>query len=148
VKSSRRYEKSNCPTSSSAHFQAQYICRATTTSDLHTRDGISLLSLKNHVLLSYLQSLVLLSSRRALGHSLSSRSAPSQPFSSTERELRGGEPGDLVDSMIEGRVVLEKIKALENRMRYQIDKLVRTAEETTSTSNKNAIDGSFPRFIH
>jgi U3 small nucleolar ribonucleoprotein protein LCP5 len=34
--------------------------------------------------------------------------------------------------MIEGRVVLEKIKVLESRMRYQIEKLVRVAEEVPS----------------
>jgi U3 small nucleolar ribonucleoprotein protein LCP5 len=43
--------------------------------------------------------------------------------------------------MIEGRVVLEKIKVLENRMRYQIEKLVRVAEDSLST-NQNTIDGT------
>jgi U3 small nucleolar ribonucleoprotein protein LCP5 len=42
--------------------------------------------------------------------------------------------------MVEGRVVLEKIKVLEGRMRYQIEKLVRVAEEVPS-SNQNVIDG-------
>jgi hypothetical protein len=30
---------------------------------------------------------------------------------------------------IEGRVVLEKVKPMEGRMKYQIDKLVRLAQE-------------------
>ncbi|KAJ7491268.1 hypothetical protein FB451DRAFT_636521 [Mycena latifolia] len=97
--------------------------------NLSTKDGISLLSLKHHLLISYLQSLLLLSSHRAIGHTLTERSPPSQPFSHLDREARGADTGDLVDSMIETRVVLEKVKALESRMRYQIEKLVRTAQE-------------------
>ncbi|KAK0225439.1 hypothetical protein IW262DRAFT_686581 [Armillaria fumosa] len=76
-------------------------------------DGISLLSLKNHVLLSYMQSLLLLSCRRALSHSLATRSLPQQSFNDPDRDARGSGLGDLVDSMIESRVVLEKIRALE-----------------------------------
>ncbi|KAH7869615.1 uncharacterized protein C8R40DRAFT_1259175 [Lentinula edodes] len=94
-----------------------------------TKDGISLLSLKHHVLLSYMQSLLLVSTRRALGHSLSIRDPPSEPFSSLERSARGAGSGDLVDQMIEGRIVLEKVKVLEGRMRYQIEKLVKAAQQ-------------------
>ncbi|KAG6854606.1 hypothetical protein C0991_004208 [Blastosporella zonata] len=56
-----------------------------------------------------------------------------------ERHHRGIGAGDLVDSMVEGRVVLEKIRTLEARMRYQIEKLVRVAEESDKTSN--LVDG-------
>ncbi|KAF9521072.1 hypothetical protein BS47DRAFT_1335153 [Hydnum rufescens UP504] len=104
--------------------------KARDTSDLDVKDGISLLSLKNDVLLSYLQSLVLLSSHRILGHSLLERSAPLASFSSATREPRGADAGDLVDSAVESRAILEKTKALEARMRYQIQKLVRVAEDT------------------
>ncbi|KAJ7118752.1 hypothetical protein C8R44DRAFT_625303 [Mycena epipterygia] len=97
--------------------------------NLSTKDGISLLSLKHHLLISYLQSLLLLSSHRAIGHTLTERAPPPQPFSNLDREVRGADTGDLVDSMVETRVVLEKVKALESRMRYQIEKLVRTAQE-------------------
>ena len=102
------------------------------TSDLDFEDGISLLSLKHHMLLSYMQSLALLHSHRALGHSLTIRSPPSEPFNSCERGRRGADAGDLVDSMIEGRIVLEKIKLLESKMRYQIEKLVQLAAEEPS----------------
>lgn len=115
--------------------------RQKNTDELDTTDGISLLSLKHHIMLSYLQSLVLISSHRILGNTLDQRSPPAQPFSSIEREPRGSDAGDLVDSMVEGRVVLEKIKALEGRMRYQIEKLVRVAEEPSSS--QNVIDGTF-----
>jgi len=104
--------------------------------DMH--DGISLLSLKHHMMLSYLQSATLLISHRALGNSLVKRTPPNASFGSTERSSRGSAAGDLVDHMIEGRLVLEKIKVLENRMKYQIEKLVRVATEPQST--KNVID--------
>ncbi|KAI0253776.1 hypothetical protein BJV78DRAFT_1122391 [Lactifluus subvellereus] len=102
------------------------------TSDLDFKDGISLLSLKHHLLLSYMQSLVLLQSHRLLGHSLTTRLPPPEPFNSSERGQRGADAGDLVDSMIEGRIVLEKIKLLESKMRYQIEKLVQLAAEEPS----------------
>lgn len=95
------------------------------------KEGISLLSLKHHVLLSYIHSLVLADSRKVLGQPFNDRTPPSLPFSSTERGSRGLMAGDLVDSMIEGRFVLEKINVLEGRMRYQIEKLVRAAEDTS-----------------
>jgi U3 small nucleolar ribonucleoprotein protein LCP5 len=109
---------------------------------LDTKDGISLLSLKHNLLLSYLQSLTLVMTRRAMGYSLDSRSPPELPFSSADREPRGSGTGDLVDSMIETRIVLEKIKTLEGRMRYQIEKLVNLAHETPS-SNQKTIDGTY-----
>ncbi|KAL0946547.1 hypothetical protein HGRIS_012752 [Hohenbuehelia grisea] len=105
------------------------------THELDMKDGISLLGLKHHVVLSYLQSLLLVASRAALGHSLAERAPPKQAFSDHSREARGSGSGDLVDSMIENRLVLEKIKVLESRMRYQIDKLVRLAEENTDAKD-------------
>lgn len=89
-------------------------------------------------MLSYMQSLTLLSSHRVLGHALDDRTPPAESFSAANRQARGSGAGDLVDSMIEGRVVLEKIKVLEGRMRYQIEKLVRVAEEGSSA--QTAID--------
>jgi U3 small nucleolar ribonucleoprotein protein LCP5 len=99
---------------------------------LNMKSGISLLSLKHHLLLSYLRSLILVSSGRALGNDLNGRSTPTQPFSTKDRDARGSQMGDLVDSMIENRTVLEKIDVLEAKMRYQIDKLVRIAEEPST----------------
>ncbi|KAI0318421.1 hypothetical protein OF83DRAFT_1056889 [Amylostereum chailletii] len=109
----------------------------TTTTDFDFKDGISLLSLKHHVLLSYMQSLVLLNAQRALGHALSEHGPPLAPFSSAEREQRGSAPGDFVDAVVEGRLVLEKTKILEGRMRYQIEKLVRLAEEAPTQNTLN-----------
>ena len=110
------------------------------SNEFDMKDGISLLSVKSHLMLSYLQSLVLLSARRSLGHTLANRHPPSEPFSSTSRAARGSDPGDRVDSMIEGRVALEKIKVLESKMHYQIEKLVRVAEESPEAA-KNIVNG-------
>ena len=92
-------------------------------------------------MLTYMQSLALVSARRVVGHSLAGRTQPAEPYSSAERSSRGSEPGDLVDSMIEGRIALEKINILEGRMRYQIEKLVRLAEEPEKSTN--VADGMF-----
>lgn len=96
--------------------------------ELDEKDGISLLSTKNYIMMSYIHAVNLLSAQRVLGHSLDARSLPSQPFSDRNRDARGQEAGDLVDSLSEGRVILDKVKALEIRMRYQIEKLLRLAE--------------------
>jgi len=113
-------------------FDIHHTHRQETTTDFDFKDGVSLLSLKHQLLLSYMQSLVLLHCHRVLGHSLTTRSLPSGSFSSPERGKRGANAGDLVDSMIEGRIVLEKIKLLESKMRYQIEKLVHLAAEDPS----------------
>ncbi|TFY72359.1 hypothetical protein EVG20_g670 [Dentipellis fragilis] len=111
-----------------------------TPSDINAKDGISMLSLKHQMLLSYMQSLVLLNSHRVLGHTLDERTPPSAPFSAADRPARGSAPGDLVDTAVERRVVLEKIKVLEGRMRYQIDKLVRVADESPAAGDQGIDD--------
>jgi U3 small nucleolar ribonucleoprotein protein LCP5 len=60
------------------------------------------------------------------------RSPASRPFRTAERDARGG---DFVDSVIKGRVVLAK-KTLHTRIRYQIEKLVRVADD----ASKNVAD--------
>ena len=117
---------------------------------LNMKSGISLLSLKHHILISYLRSLVLVSSGRALGIDLNGRSAPTQPFSTKDRDARGSQMGDLVDSMIENRAVLEKIHVLEGKMRYQIDKLIRIAEEPSAnlTDGKTLSELNFDTYFY
>ena len=80
-------------------------------------------------MLSYVHSLVLMICHRVLGHSLLDRTPPSQSFASHERDPRGADAGDLVDHAIEMRAIVEKAKALETRMKYQIEKLVRLAQD-------------------
>ena len=80
--------------------------------DTDTKDGISLLSLKHHLMLSYCQALVLLSSHRILGHALSSSGDASssretlKSFGTSDRGNRGSEPSDLVNALIEKRISL------------------------------------------
>lgn len=102
---------------------------------LDTKEGISLMSLKHNLLLLYLKSLSLISARRAFGHHLSVRSPPLPAISTLDRGARGSGAGDLIDGMIEYRVILEKAKTLEARMRYQIDKLVQLAQEPDKREN-------------
>jgi len=53
---------------------------------LDMKDGIFLLSLKHHLLLSYLQLIVLLSTRRATGDSTTERTPANSPSSTVDRE--------------------------------------------------------------
>ncbi len=85
-------------------------------------------------MLAYIQSLALLISHRVSGRSLLASTRPQQPFGSADREMRGTDAGDLVDALVEYRLVMEKSKTLETRMKYQIDKLVRLAEEGSKSS--------------
>jgi len=102
-------------------------------SELDTKDGISLLSMKCHLMLSYVHSLTLLGAHRVLGHSLKQREPPAAKFSEAERAKRGANAGDLVDALVQDRLVLEKVKGMEGRMKYQIDKLLRMADEEAKT---------------
>ncbi|KAH8100209.1 hypothetical protein BXZ70DRAFT_1000391 [Cristinia sonorae] len=108
--------------------------------DLDTKDGISLLSVKNNVMVQYLQSLVLLSAHRAAGHGLSERTPPAEPWGTPNRSPRGAAAGDRVDAMIEGRVVMEKIRLMEGKMKYQIDKLTKLAQEEPEAAQDVAND--------
>lgn len=90
-------------------------------------------------MLSYLQAATLLIAHRGLGYSFTDRSPPETPFASSPRPARGDQAGDLVDHMVEGRLIMEKIKALEGRMKYQIEKLVRAATEKQTA--QNALNG-------
>ena len=66
------------------------------------------------MMLSYLQSLTLLTARRAIGHSLAERSTPQEPFSTKDRSARGIGAGDRVDAAVEARVVLSGLPCFES----------------------------------
>lgn len=107
--------------------------------DLDSKNGISLISLKHNILLSYIHSLTLLSSYRLLGHSLSARTRPDEAFTESKRNARGSDAGDLVDVLLEDRIILEKLKQLESKMHYQIQKLVQSglSEETDAINGES-----------
>ncbi|KAJ1972183.1 hypothetical protein H4R35_004816 [Dimargaris xerosporica] len=77
------------------------------TEAVDTRDGLSLLDVKHHTLLEYITNLVFVIHLR-----LSGRSVANHP---------------VVHKLIEDRVVLEKIGPIEQKLKYQIDKVVRAA---------------------
>ncbi|CAO2654323.1 Nn.00g110560.m01.CDS01 [Neocucurbitaria sp. VM-36] len=87
------------------------------------KEGISLLDVKNELLLSYLQNLVFLIILK-----LRSRSS-----SDGEKQEQGFHPqAEVVQKLIELRVYLEKgVRPLENRLKYNIDKIIRTADDAT-----------------
>lgn len=82
-------------------------------------NGISLLSLKNNLLLSYMHNMTLLLLQRLHGRSLVEGNLTEN--GNTVRKA-------LVERLIQERIMLEKIKPLEVRLRYQVDKLVKKAE--------------------
>src|SRR5271170_422460 len=85
-------------------------------------DGISLLDTKNEILLSYLHNLVFLIILR-LRHA---------------GETQSDSPklgADAVKKLVELRVYLEKgVRPLEGKLKYQIDKVLRAAEEVDRIS--------------
>ena len=87
-----------------------------------------------------------MSSHKILGHALTDRSPPSEAFVDAKRSARGTDAGDAVDSMIEGRIILEKVKALEGKMRYQIEKLIKVASEPVS--EEKALQGKFYSILY
>jgi U3 small nucleolar ribonucleoprotein protein LCP5 len=132
-----------CVTRYNTHFTDSPFPACRPAQDLSTSAGISLISLKTHTLLSYIHALVLLTAHRALpapSSSLTQHAPPATPFSDPDRPPRGTNAGDLVDACIEHRVVLEKVKVLEGRMRYQMDKLVKLAHEG-ERSHTDGLDG-------
>ena len=86
------------------------------------QDGISLLDVKNELLLSYLQNLVFLIVLRL-------------------RERHESEQGlrdEVVRKLVELRLYIEKgVRPLEKRLKYQIDKVVRAADDSLRASAQN-----------
>ncbi|KAG4304178.1 hypothetical protein PORY_002359 [Pneumocystis oryctolagi] len=83
------------------------------TSLLPVDKGISLLSLKSHLFLSYLHNLVLLILVKVRGESISE-----------------GKYASIVERLVELRVILEKgVQPIEAKLRYQIDKILGNLEK-------------------
>ncbi|ORY07512.1 Sas10/Utp3/C1D family-domain-containing protein [Clohesyomyces aquaticus] len=104
------------------------------------KEGISLLDVKNELLLSYLQNLVFLVLLKLR----------SQTASDSEEQGKNDVipvHDEVIKKLVEFRVYLEKgVRPLENRLKYQIDKIVRAADDVarntvqvsrTSTAEKS-----------
>lgn len=89
------------------------------TSVPSTPNGLSLLDLKNHLLLSYIKNLSLLT--------LSKLNDPTFSLQNTDSQ-------NIIWNLIQDRVHLEKgVAPLETKLGYQIRKLIRSAEDATTT---------------
>uniref|UniRef100_A0A182JYS6 Sas10 C-terminal domain-containing protein n=1 Tax=Anopheles christyi TaxID=43041 RepID=A0A182JYS6_9DIPT len=84
------------------------------TGELSTEYGLNFLEIKYHMLLNYLINLTYVVLRKCSGHRI--------------------EKDPSIDRLIEIRTVLEKIRPIDYKLRYQIDKLVKTAVTGSSGS--------------
>lgn len=85
------------------------------------KEGISLLDVKNELLLSYLQNLVFLILMK-----IRARSGDD----AAQHELALHPHDEVIQKLVELRVYLEKgVRPLENRLKYNIDKIIRTADD-------------------
>ncbi|XP_017154029.1 neuroguidin [Drosophila miranda] len=82
--------------------------------ELTTEYGLSFLEVKYHMLLDYLINLTYVVLRKCSGETIE------------------GDPS--IERLIEIRTVLEKIRPIDHKLRYQIDKLVKTATTGVSSS--------------
>lgn len=88
-------------------LEAQESVNKIANQEYHTSKGISLLELKCHTLISYLSDLTNVILKKC-------------QFQSIKDDLS-------IERLVEQRTVLERIRPLEFKMKYQIDKLVKTA---------------------
>jgi len=97
---------------------------------LPPKEGISLLDVKNELLLSYLQNLVFLILLKIRAHS----------DSAGPHHDPGLHPQDeVVQKLVELRVYLEKgVRPLENRLKYNIDKIIRSADDAARRTDPKA----------
>jgi len=96
--------------------------RLQSTAELSYPSGISLLSLKNHLLLSYLHHLVALFALKLSSTSLTST-----------------EGTQVVGALVKLRVVLEKVAPLEQKLKYQVEKLVRKADQAAEGADEQDV---------
>lgn len=111
------------------------------------KDGVSLLDVKNELLLSYLQNLVFLIL-------LKIRSASSNARRSANKTEDGDGDGDgdenkdgagvledtvVVEKLVELRLYLEKgVRPLEDKLRFQLDKILRAADNADRSAHAQA----------
>uniref|UniRef100_A0A182PIZ4 Neuroguidin n=1 Tax=Anopheles epiroticus TaxID=199890 RepID=A0A182PIZ4_9DIPT len=93
------------------------------TGELSTEYGLNFLEIKYHMLLNYLINLTYVVLRKCSGHRI--------------------EKDPSIDRLIEIRTVLEKIRPIDYKLRYQIDKLVKTAVTGSSSSTATSDPTAF-----
>ncbi|MCJ1237228.1 hypothetical protein MMC14_005213 [Varicellaria rhodocarpa] len=98
-------------------------------------EGISLLDTKNELLLSYLQNLIFLIILKL------------QHVKNVEVDAVEQVPqAEVVKKLVELRVYIEKgVRPLENKLKYQIDKVLRAAENTQRDQTRNIVSHKTPQ---
>lgn len=95
------------------------------------QDGISLLDVKNDLLLSYLQNLVflILLKLRSRSRTIINDEEDDEGTPDTQDEV--------IKKLVELRVYLEKgVRPLETRLKYQIDKIIRAADDSARKTSQ------------
>ncbi|KAJ3155526.1 Serine/threonine-protein kinase smg1 [Geranomyces variabilis] len=90
--------------------------------DIQTAKGVSLLEVKVHSMLSYLTNLAFYLLLKLHGKSVTGHAA--------------------IDRLVELRIVMEKTKPLEQKLKYQIDKLVKAASMADDQSAATGANGA------
>ncbi|KAJ5156868.1 hypothetical protein N7492_009671 [Penicillium capsulatum] len=127
----------SCLNGAAASLPAPCTNESSTTSIEPPQDGISLLDTKSEILLSYLHNLVFL----IIFQLRQKSSKPSDPDSSNFAQ------DDVVNKLIELRTFLDRgVRPLEGRLKYQVDKVLKAAEDAERTerpakSSKSAKPG-------
>lgn len=100
--------------------------------------GISLLDVRNLTLCSYLKKLIFFIILKVKGKSISTRTttASTAPTSTTTTSSDSDSLQDLIWYLVKDRFVLEKTNVLKEKLKYQIDKLLKSA----SANNAQNID--------
>ncbi|KAI1875129.1 uncharacterized protein JN550_002558 [Neoarthrinium moseri] len=95
------------------------------------QDGVSLLDVKNELLLSYLQNLAFLILLKIRNAKTSDNDPVDSDLSST-----------VVEKLVELRLYLEKgVRPLEDKLRFQLDKILRTADDAERSAQMQQANG-------
>lgn len=103
------------PRSNEAKLLIQGIGKKVNEEDFVTDSGLSFLELKNHVMLDYLSNLTYVMLRKCSGKSIDGEKS--------------------IERICEDRTVLEKMKPIEKKLKYQIDKALKVAESGQLSSD-------------
>ncbi|KAI0841341.1 hypothetical protein F5Y06DRAFT_285462 [Hypoxylon sp. FL0890] len=99
-----------------------------------TKDGVSLLDVKNELLLSYLQNLVFLILIKI-------RNAKKSASESSDEEDKTDLSDAVVKKLVELRLYLDKgVRPLEEKLQFQLDKILRAADDADRIATQAAKD--------
>ncbi|KAJ5929934.1 hypothetical protein N7466_005427 [Penicillium verhagenii] len=119
----------SCLSSAASSLPAPHKDASSDVSIEPPQDGISLLDTKSEILLSYLHNLVFLIIFQL-------RQSSQQKSDDSEKATNDALRDDAVKKLVELRVFLDRgVRPLEGRLKYQVDKVVKAAEDAERTEN-------------